>query len=250
MKFPIILFLSLILVPITLSLSLSQGQSETIENKVITVISIQESKILISVDGEKAILSLNEKETVNGIEIILTEIFYAEDSSSVSLDTKLTYSCGDKICNPSESSTTCCSDCGCSGSLKCSQNLCIAPECSIDLDCNDQNDLTDDSCSDYKCKHKEVKCEKNLECNDNNPETDDLCIKGSCQNLPPICSTDEDCSDQDPCTLNQCINKDCMSSQIPDCEKKEIKEVEKEMPKIENKSFIGKFFSWIKNIFS
>ena len=254
MKKLLILFL-IILIPLVYAESFTEGQSKIIEGKEVKIISIQESKILISVGEEKAILSLNEREIINGIEILLTEIVYiGDETSSASIDTKLTYSCGDNICSESESSETCCKDCGCSGSQKCSEdNICIVPECLLDNECNDLNDLTDDSCLDYICKHKEIKCEKDSECNDYDEETEDICIKSKCQNLPPVCRTDADCEDTNPCTLDQCIDKDCQYKQMENCAPpKETKEVKDEVIKFSEDSKQGlfsKLFSWIKNLF-
>jgi len=254
MKKQLILLLAIILIPYVLAETIEQGQSQTIGGKEVTLISIQESKILVSVDGQKTIIGLNERKTINGIEIIVTEIFYSGELSKASIDTKLTYSCGDKVCSSYESSETCCSDCGCSGSQKCSENSCISPECLTDENCSDSNQLTEDYCSNYVCKHKEIGCSSNSECNDNNPDTDDVCSKGSCQNLPPICKTDEDCKDTNPCTIEKCINKDCQYEQIQDCEEKKEMKTEKQEIKVINEdssqNFIKKFFNWIKNIFS
>jgi len=253
MKKLIIIFIALILIHSTLAITIEENQKETVEGREITLVSVQESKAVISVDGEKGILSLNERKIINGIEITLTDIFYSEDLALVSIDTKLTYSCGDGICSASESSENCCSDCGCTGSQECVENSCIIPECMLDEDCNDSNPLTQDSCSNYSCKFKEIKCSSNSECDDGDIDTEDSCYKGQCQNLPPICRTDKDCDDLNPCTLDQCINKDCQFKDIPNCNKEEKTETKTEeiieFSQDSNNNFIQRFFSWIKNLF-
>ncbi len=254
------LILFLLLLPIVFASTLQKDQVLDFNNHEIKIIGIQESKVLVSVDGVSNIFSLNEEKIINGVSITLTNIFYADELSTADLDLELTYDCGDKKCDSFESFTTCCQDCGCNPSTteKCVDNECIQPECTKDINCNDNNSLTTDTCSDYKCKFTKIKCKANTDCNDNNLDTDDICDKGNCKNiLNYVCKLDEDCNDDNPCTIDKCINKDCSYEKKTDCEFK--KEEKKETPNVDNtlieektevkKGFLSRFFGWIFNLF-
>ena len=257
-----ILFLLLFLQS-SLAYELKQGESVDFENRKITAVSLQQSKAVIQVDNEKNIINLGQPEVINGVKISVTDILYTGDESSiVTLNAALTYTCGDSICNPGETQQNCCADCKCSGSDKCTASGCVSPQCFLDEDCNDNKELTKDTCENYKCEHQKIKCTKDEQCNDNNPDTDDFCSSGSCENLPPICKTDEDCLDENPCTLDQCINKDCQYKPVENCtppkENKKESEEEKENQesseaiKISEETdlnFFEKIINWIKNLF-
>jgi len=240
---------------------LKQGEEVTFENRQIKIVALQQEKAVIQVDEEKSIINKGQSKTVNGVTIKVTDILYAGDeSSSVTFNTELSYSCGDLTCSPFENSKNCCSDCPCQGNERCTSSGCIIPECFLNDDCNDNNELTKDSCQDYKCKHQEISCTKDSQCNDNNPDTDDFCSSGECQNLPPICKSDEDCKDENPCTLDQCINRDCGYKKIENCSQPEEKEESKEKILEEKDEVIQvtekeegifrRIMNWIKNIFS
>jgi len=252
----------LLLLPIVSSLTLNQNQVYTYEERQIEILGIQASKILVSVDGQKDIVSLNQQKTINGIEITVTEILFVDaEASTAAVDLSTSYICGDKTCDSFETYQSCCKDCGCGPKTtdKCVENSCITPECSKDSDCNDNSELTEDKCEDYKCKHRKIKCENNSNCNDNNPDTDDLCDKGSCRNiLNYVCKVDLDCEDNNECTVDRCVNKDCINEKTEDCEV-EVKEKVGEDTEVgtennvnevkENKNFISRFFSWIFSFF-
>ncbi len=247
----------LLLAPIIFAEEMEPLETITYEGREITLNAVQENKALISVDGEKNILSLNQQKTINGVKITLIEIFDAGEFGTANLNFELAYSCGNSECEEFETSQNCCKDCGCSGTLKCVENSCIIPECTLDAQCNDNNALTDDSCSDFKCKHRKIKCEKDLDCNDSNADTDDLCDKGNCKNiLNYVCKTDEDCIDDNPCTTDLCINKDCQNTLKEDCEFEEpVLEEEteentaKEDVKELRENILTKIINWFKNLF-
>ncbi len=261
-KYVIALILILFLQSV-LAYELKQGESTEFESRKITVVALQQSKAVIQVDSEKRIVNLGNSEVISGVKISVAEILYTGDESSkITFNAALTYVCGDSVCNPGETQQNCCSDCKCSGSDRCISSGCILPQCFLDEDCNDNQDLTKDSCKDYKCQHQKIKCTKDEQCNDNKPDTDDFCSSGTCQNLPPICKTDEECADTNPCTLDQCINKDCKytpieSCTLPETSEKEIEDNKEERESEEKtttseepkKNFFKRIVSWIKNLF-
>ena len=254
----------LLLVPIILAEEMEPLETITYEGREITLNAVQGNKALISVDGEKNILSLNQQKTINGVKITLIEIFDAGDFGTANLDFELAYNCGDLKCDEFETSENCCKDCGCSGALKCVENSCILPECTLDSQCEDSNSLTEDYCSEFKCKHRNIKCEKDLDCNDNNLDTDDTCYKGNCRNfLNYVCKTNEDCEDQNPCTTDLCVNKDCQNTLKENCEFESEPEktvLEKQNEEIKNnleedvkklrENVLTKVLSWFKNLFN
>ena len=262
MKKYLFLIIFILLLQTVIAEKLSQGESITIGGREIKIIAIQESKVIISVDDEKTILTQGQLKEISGIEITVTEIFSSQEISTVTFTAKLTYICGDNICNPRENSKNCCKDCKCEQNQVCSDNNCIIPECTSAKDCNDNNELTEDYCSDFKCNHREIKCKSNTDCNDNNPDTDDLCDKGRCKNIQNyICKTNEDCNDDNPCTTELCVNRDCQYKPIENC-----KEIKKEIISEKNiseqktisqqtknlvtaKNFFKNIFNWFKNIF-
>ncbi len=249
MKKIIILLVFLILLQSAYSVTLKKGESTNVSSKEIKIIGIQEDKIVVSVDGVKNIVSINEEKEINNLKINLISIFYLDDEdSTATIEIGLTYSCGDGKCNPEEKD--CCSDCGCV-SGKCISDKCVIPECEKDIDCDDGNNLTEDSCSNYLCEHNKAKCKKDLDCNDGNIDTDDKCSNGKCKNiLNYICKTNEDCDDNNPCTINSCVNKDCKKEEIKDC--KEVKKINtdnKDISQEVKKGFFGRLFSWFTNWF-
>lgn len=263
MKKSLIFLVILLFIPISFAETMKPSDTIDFNGREITLIGIQESKVLISVDGVKNIISLNQQEIINGVKINLVEIFDAGEFATADLNFELSYSCGDSQCDEFENQQNCCKDCGCSGTFKCVENSCITPECTQDSQCSDNNELTEDYCSDFKCKHRNIKCKSNSECNDNNPDTDDSCNKGKCQNfLNYVCKVNEDCEDDNPCTLDECINKDCKNTLKEDCEFKEIEESDKEEQQEEAKSnleenvkefrgnLLTKIVNWFKNLFS
>ncbi|MBI2105534.1 hypothetical protein HYT56_01710 [Candidatus Woesearchaeota archaeon] len=261
MKKLLLFFIFLLLIQQVLSHDLKQGEEILFESRQIKVIALQQEKAIIQVDEEKNIINKGQSKIIDGVIIKVTDILYTGDESSlVTFNTELSYSCGDLTCSPFENSKNCCKDCPCQGNKRCTSSGCIVPECFLDDDCNDSNELTKDSCQDYKCKHQKISCTKDSQCNDNDPETDDFCSSGTCQNLPPICKSDEDCKDEDLCTLDQCINKDCSYKKIENCSQPEEKnnEEEKSNKKDEEiiqltekeENFFKRILSWIKNILS
>lgn len=240
-----------------LSTTLKPEESTKISGKEIKLVSLQETKAVISVDNEKFIFLIGQSREIKGMKITLTDIFYSGDDSLISFTTALTYTCGDKVCNADESQQICCEDCGCPTGEKCTGSGCLIPECLLDEDCKDSDKLTQDYCSEYKCKHKPIKCKSNSECDDSNLDTEDLCDNGKCKNIQNwVCKSDTDCQDSNPCTLDQCINKDCQSKIVPNCQdsqkksQEQINNTQSEIIKAsEKQGFIKRFINFIINIF-
>ena len=259
-KYAIVLVLILLL-QTSLAYELKKGESVEFENRKIIIVSLQQTKAVIQVDSEKNIINIGESEVIAGVKISIADILYTGDESSkITFTAQLTYICGDSICNTGETQENCCTDCKCSGSNRCTSSGCLLPQCFLDEDCNDSQELTKDKCEEYKCKHQKISCTNDNQCNDNNSDTDDFCSSGECQNLPPICKTDEDCADENPCTLDQCVNKDCQYKPISNCippEKKKAEEVKQEQQQEEaieftkesDSNFFRKIINWIKNLF-
>jgi len=228
------------------AVELTQGEVSNYHGHEIKVVSIQEGKAIISIDDEKEIFDAGESTIIKGVQIKLEDIFYANGLSTVGIDLSLTYECGDDKCGEYESSVTCCQDCPCPENKKCIDDECKIPECINDIDCNDNNELTNDVCEDYNCKFKMIKCKKDSDCDDSNPDTDDTCVNKKCNNiLNYICKENIDCDDQNPCTEDLCINKDCQYNVKENCEVKE----EDGKKVVVKKGFFSRLFNWLKNIF-
>ena len=263
MKKTLTLLFILLLIPSLSATTLLQGKSTDFEGREITAKFIQQSKVVMQVDNEKTIINNDQTKVLNGVRITIVDILYTGGSdSTVSFNAELTYECGDSICNAGETPQNCCQDCECPINEKCTSSGCLKPECLLDEDCNDNKDLTKDTCDEYKCKYQNIRCTSNSQCDDNDPDTDDTCKNGRCTNLQNwVCKTDSDCEDPDPCTLDQCINKDCQYKKIENCTPKEEikdKKTETSPPKDEeviaftqnNESgFFKRFFTWLKNLF-
>ncbi|GAF86256.1 unnamed protein product, partial [marine sediment metagenome] len=110
MKRGLIILIFLILIQSTLAVELTQGETAQYHGHEIKVISIQESKAIISIDDEKSIFDAGESKIIKGVQIKLEDIFYADDLSTVGIDLSLTYECGDDKCGEFETSVTCCKD--------------------------------------------------------------------------------------------------------------------------------------------
>ena len=111
----------------------------------------------------------------------------------------------------------------CAGPDQCSNGFCVALQ---DIDCDDDNQCTEDACDPQTgCTYEnaEKECSEDLD-----PCTADLCIDGICSHPPgndddacddlSLCTTDDhcsegscisllalDCDDHDPCTADTCL---------------------------------------------
>lgn len=179
-----ILLLVLISYP-SLAEKLTSNQNIEIGNANITLLGVGANSIKITINGQGAILGVDETKIINGIKISVIEIFYAGDKEIDYADISASsiYSCGDEKCDEGEKDT-CCSDCGCPSNYECDNNKCeliIIPECEENIDCDDKNENTEDICKKNKCYNTFV-CKINSQCKDNDECTKDYCEDGTCFN--------------------------------------------------------------------
>jgi hypothetical protein len=194
------------------------NESTEFESKNIKIVKIGSSSAVFEVEGEKQAIKRDEDKQVDGVKIIVNNIFYVEEQEDrfVEFDVfeLFNYECGNGKCEAGEEEK-CCKDCGCKSGYECVDNYCELinkGECSKDEDCDDKNSTTLDLCkgTPKKCVHIFV-----IECKKN-----------------------EDCDDKNNCTKDECISSTCYNKKIDNC-KEEIKETKKE-ENIENKSLENK----------
>jgi hypothetical protein len=96
--------------------------------------------------------------------------------------------------------------------------VCDPPDPCEELDCNDLNPCTEDSCVAGKCEYAPIAdcctpspevCDgEDNDCDDHVDE-DGVCDIGMCEPL--------DCDDQDPCTEDACVEGECVNTPNPAC---------------------------------
>jgi hypothetical protein len=153
------------------------------------------------------------------MEIEMVELnFYSEEESQITLTLTVQYSCGDNLCNDTETKLSCCTDCGCDESFICVNNICQQNECETDADCDDENEATLDSCrgEPKKCYNEEI-----TSCtNDDNfcPASCDYKNDNDCEPVDE-CSEDSECDDNAPCTIDSCSGtpKQCSNTKKEGC---------------------------------
>lgn len=127
------------------------NDSATVYGKTLTVLGSDASgKLKVDVDGVVGIVrpGINRTTSINEMYIeILNFTYVDEETIDTILKITVEFKCGDDGCNASETSISCCTDCGCEGNLKCINNICQKEECVIDSDCDDNNPCTVDKCS-------------------------------------------------------------------------------------------------------
>jgi len=97
--------------------------------------------------------------------------------------------------------------------------------CANDVDCDDSNPCTTNSCISLSCAYAPVPgcCLTDGYCYDENPCTIGECntVSNTCVYheicLPGLCLNDADCDDGDPCTTNSCISASCVFVLVPNC---------------------------------
>lgn len=145
--------------------------------------------------------------------------------------------CGDLVCSSDESFQTCWIDCGCPGSQVCYREKCRAITCFSDVDCDDSDPCTIDTCTDGSCIYTAITacidddgcCPSNCNStNDNDCEAvcgngicepgencsncladcpckvGETCVEGECQIIVITCLSDLDCDDANVCTIDTC----------------------------------------------
>lgn len=151
----IIILLFFILIPLVLSETKISGKldindSITVYGKTLTILSANNDRIRVDVDGVENIVKQTFNKTTNINEMFIEMLnFTYIDWENIEAILKITVNteCGDDNCSISETSTSCCSDCGCEGNLKCINNICQKEECVINADCDDNKPSTLDTCS-------------------------------------------------------------------------------------------------------
>jgi hypothetical protein len=186
----ILFFLFLFLIPLALAKTettkvLHFNETVTVEGKTLTTLNANpDTKVRVSVDGVEGIVrGLNRTININEMSINMLNFTYVESESfDVIFELTVNFKCGDKFCNASETSISCCTDCGCEGNLKCINNICQEEECTIEWDCDDNNTCTIDKCSGAPkaCSNSLItQCINNDTCCPNicGPVNDTDCIK-------------------------------------------------------------------------
>ncbi|QQG38476.1 MAG: hypothetical protein HYS32_02610 [Candidatus Woesearchaeota archaeon] len=209
---------------------LKEGESTKVKGKTITLVSIGDYKVVVNVDGVKDIINLKEEKLVNGalIEVLETDDAVVPPYVELTIDVK--DECGNKICDSTENSKICCTDCGCLAGLECTSNICIDPkanECTTNSNCDDKNINTTDLCSGIprKCSNTEIdfSCIQNTGCDDKNPDTQDTCVNNRCSFILyselAECQTNQDCDDGNLCTKEKCegLPLKCVYDSITSC---------------------------------
>jgi hypothetical protein len=98
------------------------------------------------------------------------------------------------VCNDNDpfSKNDVCGDGVCKGAYACVENV----------ECDDSNDCTDDTCVNFSCLSV---INAAVYCDDHNDATvNDACDAGICKGELPECNEDAECDDGNPCTLNIC----------------------------------------------
>ncbi|MBT4166240.1 hypothetical protein HOE04_04350 [archaeon] len=86
---------------------------------------------------------------------------------------------------------------------QCLDGACVEITCNSDNDCNDNNQYTQDTCTNpgtiqSNCENKPIECIEDTDCDDNNQFTQDTCtnpgtIQSNCENEPITCFQNSDC---------------------------------------------------------
>jgi hypothetical protein len=183
-----VFFFCLVKISLAEEVKLNQGENTSVGDHIVKVVNIGEADVIISVDGEKGIFSLNEAKVLNDVEIKVSAIFYVSEPEDryVNLDldreeiaegTAEVGVCGNDLCEEDlgEDEESCCKDCGCGSGFSCVDNKCVENECNSDKECYDIPDR--DFCIRYKCEGAPKKCTETAitEC-----VVNDKCCPSSC----------------------------------------------------------------------
>ncbi len=216
-KIVLFIFILLITQLVFAEETLKQGDSTTVGGKTFTLVAVGETNnAIVSVDGIKGIVNLNQKKEINGINVLLTSAVYmGEDSiakfilESISekeaASTPHVVVCGDNVCEGTEDKDNCCKDCGCKYGYGCENNKCV--NCIYDSDCGSGLFCS----TNYTC----TQCEYIGDC-----QTGYDCVNSKCQKMPQ-CTVDRDCVNGEICnSQGYCISvssfptpTDCLSIQ-------------------------------------
>ena len=239
----IILFSNLVLAEETLQ----QGDSTTVGGRTFILVAVGETNnAIVSVDGVKGIVNLNQKKEINGVNVLLTSAVYMGEESiakfileSISekeaASTPHVIVCGDNVCEGGEDKDNCCKDCGCKYGYGCENDKCVKAECMEDSTCYK---IQKDYCVLDKCDSISKKCT-------HKPITDcvvnDKCCPTNC-----YYPNDSDC----PTTkLDPNPTQTPLESQTDEigAESNETKIASQESKR---PSFFAKIIIWIVNLFN
>lgn len=98
----------------------------------------------------------------------------------------------------------------------------VEPECVADLDCEDGNPCTANSCNPAteSCEVSDIEgcCLDNAECSDDELCTVDACVNNVCTNEVDenCCEKDHDCIDNIVCNTHSCVQNQCVYDEITD----------------------------------
>ncbi len=252
----------LLLVPFVLAETLHTDEKITISGKVLILDKIGMGMIVVEVDGEKAIIDLDQTKIVNDLQITVTEVFYVDEIESRYASFTAEYvgggegdsddggsgDCGNDDCEDDEDESNCCLDCGCKVGYSCVSNSCKKNECEEDSECRDT-----DFCTLDKCTGKPKKCTRTkiTEC-----VVNDKCCPGSC-----YWPDDPDCSEdkvKSGSVKNESNKENESSEENEELEgndsevednKSETKDDSLEGTNGEGVGFFKKIVNWFKNLF-
>lgn len=177
-------------------LTLDVGVAVDFEGYEVKLKNLRVDKAVVSVDGESAILEIDDEKILSGVRIKLKEIVHIGGNDGfIKAELSALYVCGDGECSDTETKANCCKDCGCETGFDCIEDACLVHvdnECERDSDCDDADDNTLDKCTAGRPKT----C---------NHIADTICIDNS------------DCDDGNSCTTDRCVNNDCFNEKVGNC---------------------------------
>jgi hypothetical protein len=215
------LILLLLLIPLALASNfkdLKAGESIEDEGWNVTVVRIyNDNSVLLQayLDSDRITtkkLDLGENYTFEGININITEVFYDPDPnlSIVDLSTEIIFR------------NSCDKDSDCDDSDSCTTDQCIGYPRSCDYDnshINITNCISGDGCCQSGCKWVNDKdceqhpCERDVDCNDHDVSTNDTCASNSTCNFQEIIA----CISEDKYCPDGCIYTSKLENRDLDC---------------------------------
>ncbi|MBM4401112.1 MAG: hypothetical protein FJ045_04090, partial [Crenarchaeota archaeon] len=147
----LIIFASAIYAETKTAEKLNIGSQETVSGKTLTILgAAADGSVKVDVDGKKGVVIYGDyAREINGMRLLITNYTYIDETFvHITMEITVEASCGDGVCdtNLSESSESCCTDCGCTTGT-CINNICKIAECEEDNDCDDDNKCTTDTCN-------------------------------------------------------------------------------------------------------
>lgn len=206
--------------------------------KNVSIITLQPPFVGVDVDGvsdtikytsldNDIIPDLGNFTYLNGVYFFIYG--YSQAPSKVILDISIDFICGDNVCSRLEDHRICCSDCGCGLAKEiCLYNRCLENvtkpaslnKCNANIDCDDKNACTLDTCDTVSLPTKCVRTSITTCING------DGCCPGSCESdtdqdcaLIDKCKSNFNCNDNNPCTEDTCDGqpKRCNNIVNPGC---------------------------------